>query len=97
MKALALVVLVSVAAQAQDAGVPLDAPVLLKAGEPMPFAGVALSEGQAVAQAKRVASAEAERDALRASVSSQVPWWVLPVVAVLAGAAGAGVVLAVKK
>ncbi len=97
MKALALVVLVSFAAQAQDAGVPLDAPVLLRKGDAMPFDGVGLSEGQAVAQARRVTAAEAERDALRASVKSQVPWWVVPVVVILAGAAGAGVVLAVKK
>ena len=93
MKALIVAMLV---AQVADAPVavtdqPLDndqsaAVIALPAGTPAPFAGVLLTEEQAIHTAQRVAAAEAERDELRAAPVLRP--WVVVLIGVLAAGAG---------
>jgi len=89
VKALSLaVVLACSAAWAQ----PADAPVV----EPT----VTLTEGEAIAAAKRLAACEAKVPVLEAGLQkmdSRPPWWVLPVVAVVAAGVGLGIGLTVKR
>lgn len=96
MKALLLAVLL---AQAADAPLVVEErpAMVLKAGEVVPFDGVCLTNGLAIRQAQRVAAAEAERDALKASHIG----WPLVVGAVVGallvgGAVGAGVAVATR-
>lgn len=100
-QSLVLVLCLALPALAQEAPAGgLDAPLapvlVLKGGEVAPGPGLFLSEPQAVAQAKRVAACEAERDSLKGNLG--VPVWVPVVVGVLALGAGTGLgVLLVKK
>lgn len=96
--ALALVLCCSLAsAQPADAPV-VELPVIVAAGDTVPHDGLLLSAAGAVAQAKRVAACEAERDSLRASQVS----WPLVIAAVVGallvgGAVGAGVAVAARR
>ena len=94
---LAGILLATFPAHAQDAK-PLDAPVaVVKAGELVPFDGLLLSDAQAISQAKRVAGAEAKAEALEAGVKASPPWWVVPLVAVVALGAGVGIGIAAAR
>ena len=92
MRAVALVVLLSMTAHAQ--AVPADAPTVavVKAGDAVPFSGLLLSDAQAIAQAQRVAAAEARAKSLEDSLkTASPPWWALVIVGVVA--LGGGVAL----
>ena len=96
MKALALVLAVSLTARAWAAD---DAPVLLAAGEVAPVAGVLLPNDVAVRRAKELVACDAERTSLKAAPAPLPPLAVvgLVVLGVLAGgAAGYGIAKAVK-
>lgn len=94
MKELVLAALVASAPVFSQAA---DTPIVLQSGESAPYKGLLLPEAVSVAAAKRLVSAEAERDALKAEISALPSWWWLPV-AVLAGAGiGLAVGLSVKK
>lgn len=96
-RALALSLCLALPCMAQDAK-PLDAPVaVVKAGELVPFDGLLLSDAQAISQAKRVAGAEAKAEALEAGVKASPPWWVVPLVAVVALGAGVGIGIAATR
>ena len=91
MKALALAL---VLAQVVDVPPP-DAPMLselvvtVDKGTPAPFAGVLLTDEQAIRTAKRVASAEAERDALKSA--PVIPIWAAVVIGVISAGAAVAV------
>lgn len=91
---LALALLVALPVRAAD-----DAPVILQAGTPAPVDGVLLPNAQAVAQAKRITSCEAERDALKAAPPPLHPAVVVALVVagvVAGGAAGYGIATATR-
>ena len=91
---IAAILVAALPVRAQDV-VPKDAPVaVVKAGELVPFDGLLLSDAQAISQAKRVAGAEAKAEALEAGVKASPPWWVVPLVAVVALGAGVGIGIA---
>ena len=95
--ALALALCLALPSMAQDAK-PLDAPVaVVKAGELVPFDGLLLSDTQAIQQAQRVVGAEARAAALEAGVRNSPPWWVVPVVALVALGAGVGIGIAATR
>ena len=90
-------VLAALIASAPAISQPADSPVVLQPGESAPYKGLLLPEAVSVASAKRLVSAEAERDALKAEIQTLPSWWWLPV-AVLAGVGiGMAVGLSVKK
>lgn len=95
MKALALVVLLALPAFAGDA------PLRVEAQTPAPFTGTLVPDSVRVAEAKRVVACEAERDSLKVTVTESISPAVVALLVVagvvVGGAAGAGVVLAVKK
>jgi hypothetical protein len=95
-RALALALVLAVPCAAQD--VPLDAPVAaVKKGDVVAFDGLLLSDTQAIAQARRVAGCEAKAAVLEKNLTPSTPWWVIPVVAVLAVGAGVGLGVAVAR
>lgn len=91
---LAVILLASFTAHAADP-VPADAPVaVVKSGQLVPFDGLLLSDAQAIAQAKRVAGAEAKAEALEAGLKTSPPWWVIPLVGLVCLGAGVGIGIA---
>jgi len=86
MKAVALVLCLSLPCFGQQT----DSPFLLEAGKPAPVSGLLLSENQAIAAAKRLATAEAENASLKNSLASTPQWWVLPVAITVSLLAGFG-------
>lgn len=76
---------------------PADAPVVLRAGEVAPVDGLLLPDAAAIQAAQRLAACEARVPVLEAGVRAAPPWWVLPVVAVVAAGIGVGVGLSVRR
>jgi hypothetical protein len=101
VKALALSLLVagSAFAEGYDETVfpaPADAPYRLKTGQPAPADGLLLPDEMAIAAARRLKACEAEQPVLKKGVEASAPWWVVPVVLVVALGAGIGVGFGVK-
>jgi hypothetical protein len=94
---LPLVLVLSLRAFAAD-----DAPVLLKAGDPAPVAGVLLPDALAVRKAQSSAACNVERDALKEVALKSTPLPPLVVVGLIAlgvvvgGAAGFGIAKATQ-
>ena len=91
MKALAVVLALSLAAPAF--GQAADAPVALKKGDVAPVDGLLLPDAAAIAAAKRLAAAEAERDELRKA--PVVAPWAVVLIGVLAAGVGVGVTVGI--
>jgi hypothetical protein len=88
--ALALLALYGSTAKAAE---PIDKPIAqpsvthLRSGDMAPMDGCFLPEGHCIAQARRIAGCEAERDSLRADVLSSPSPVLMVVIGILAGAA----------
>jgi hypothetical protein len=67
-----------------------DAPVELHAGQVAPVAGLLLPSSTAITAAQRLTACEARVPRLESAVESLPPWWVVPVVAVVALGVGVG-------
>lgn len=76
-----------------------DAPTVerIEAGQVAPFSGVLLTETQAILQAKRIRSAETERDELRQSAPSWVVVSIAVGVGLVVGATTVGIVVAAAR
>lgn len=97
MRALALVALLALPALAQDVPVAEPRPVVLKAGDAVPYDGLLLSDAQAIDAAKRLAASEAKAKTLEEGLKSAPAWWVVPLVAVVALGVGAGIGVAASR
>lgn len=95
MRALAAALVLALAAPALAEDAPRA--VVLRAGEPAPVEGLLLPTTTAITAAQRTAACEARAEALEKAVTqapTPIAWWVVPLVAVLAAGAGAGLAVA---
>lgn len=92
MKALVLVVLVLSGGVARAAD---DAPVMLDAGVPAPFAGTLVPSAVRITEGKRVAQLEAENASLTAHLDSDIPVWLVVTLTVVGAVVGGATVFGV--